>query len=336
MNWMKAPFYDNTLAEWALAIAIAAVAMLSLVLLRALLRRRFALAEKTETDLDDFAVDLVDHTRLFLLFFPVLYLAMRALVLPPRVESILRVTAIVSFLIQLALWASELTDFWFRRYRRRNAADPSAVTTITAVGYLAKIVLWILIFIVALDNLGLNVTALVTGLGIGGIAVALATQNILADLFASLSIVVDKPFVIGDTIAVDDLIGTVEYIGLKTTRVRSINGEQLIFANAELLKSRIRNLRRMEETRRVVRVALGHDTPDESLSALTAAARDAVESHGGARFAAMNLLAVTAQGLDFEVVYHVPAADAPVLTPLINLRIFSAIRAAGVTFPMVR
>lgn len=332
---MTAPFYDNSLADWIVAAAIAAVAMLLVFILKMLLRRRLRNAAQTTSDLDDFALDLVNHTRLLLLLFPVIYLSCRALVLPSKAESVLRIAAMLGFLVQVALWANEFTEFWFRRYKRTHADDPSAVTTIAAVGFLARVVLWVLIFVVALDNLGFNVTALVTGLGIGGIAVALATQNILADLFASLSIVVDKPFVIGDTIAVDDHAGTVEYVGLKTTRLRSINGEQLIFSNAELLKSRIRNLRRMQEKRVVMKMALPHDTPDEALESMTAVAREAVESHGGARFGGVQLLAVTPQAIDCEIVYHVPAAEALVLQSMINLHLFTAIRRNGASFPQV-
>lgn len=333
---MTAPFYDNSAGEWLIAVGIAAVVMLLLFSLKLLLRRRLGNAAQTSTDLDDFALDLLEHTRLLLLLFPIIYLSCRALVLPAKAETVLRIAAMLGFLLQVALWANEFTEFWFRRYKRAHADDPAAITTIGAVGFFARVVLWVLIFVVALDNLGFNVTALVTGLGIGGIAVALATQNILADLFASLSIVVDKPFVIGDTIAVDDLAGSVEYIGLKTTRLRSVNGEQLIFSNAELLKSRIRNLQRMQEKRIVMKLTLGHDTPRETLEHLDAVAREAVESHGGARFAMMSLLGVTMYGVELEVSYHVPAAEAPSLTPAINLHLFSAIRDAGVTFATPR
>ena len=120
--------------------------------------------------------------------------------------------------------------------------------------FVAKLILWALLLLMALDNLGVNVTALITGLGIGGVAVALALQNVLGDLLASLSIVLDKPFVIGDAITVDTLTGTVESIGLKTTRLRAVSGEQLVFANSDLLKSRIHNWKRMAERRVVARL----------------------------------------------------------------------------------
>src|SRR3546814_2233093 len=126
--------------------------------------------------------------------------------------------------------------------------------------------LWTMLLLLGLDNLGVDVTAMVAGLGVGGIAVALAVQNILGDLFASLSIVIDKPFVIGDFIIVDDCLGSVEHVGLKTTRIRSLGGEQLIFANSDLLKARVRNYKRMQERRIVFKFGILHETPSSKLA----------------------------------------------------------------------
>src|SRR5439155_25724457 len=150
--------------------------------------------------------------------------------------------------------------------------------------FLAKMVLWSLVVILALENLNINVTPLITGLGIGGIAVALAAQNVLGDLFASLSIVLDKPFVLGDVISVGTDTGTVEKIGLKTTRLRSLSGEQLIFANADLLKSRIRNLKRMYQRRVVFSLSVAYGTPREKLAAIPQMVREIVEALQSTRF----------------------------------------------------
>jgi small-conductance mechanosensitive channel len=331
---MTAPFYENTIRDWLIAIAIAAIAMLLLFALKMLLRRRLAKAAETETDIDDFVLDLVNHTRLLLLLFPVVALSFRALLLTPKADYVLRVAAMLGFLLQFALWASEFADFWFRRYRRKNVNDPSAITTIAAVSFMARIVLWSVITVVALDNLGFNVTALVTGLGIGGVAVALATQNILSDLFSSLSIVVDKPFVIGDTIAVDDHVGKVEYIGLKTTRLRSVNGEQIIFSNSELLKSRIRNLQRMAERRIVLKLPLAYTTSDDSISQLGAIAQKTIEAAHG-RFGGAQILTLSPHHIDFEIAYFIPATE-PVLQNTINLALLRSVRGEGVELGVPR
>jgi small-conductance mechanosensitive channel len=177
------------------------------------------------------------------------------------------------------------------------------------LGFAAKVVLWSVILLLALDNLGVDVTALVAGLGIGGVAVALALQNVLGDLLASLSIVFDKPFVIGDTITVDDLTGTVESIGLKTTRLRGASGEQLVLANGELLKSRIRNWQRMTERRVVLAFGVPHSTPAAAVERIPAMVRDLIEQQDLLRFDRAHFKGFGAAALDFEAVYWVLSPD---------------------------
>ncbi len=149
--------------------------------------------------------------------------------------------------------------------------------------------------LLTLDNLGVNVTALVAGLGIGGIAVALAMQNILGDLFASLSIVIDKPFVIGDFIVVDDYKGTVEHVGLKTTRVRSLGGEQLVFSNNDLLKSRVRNYKRMYERRIEFSFGVLYQTPADQLEWIVDEVKRIInaQTHGASSIARTSRNSVT-------------------------------------------
>ena len=156
------------------------------------------------------------------------------------------------------------------------ADDAASATTISVLGFISKLLLWSIALLLMLDNLGVNITSLVAGLGIGGIAVALAAQNILGDLFASLSIVIDKPFVIGDFIVVDQMKGTVEHIGLKTTRLRSLGGEQLIFSNNDLLKSRIQNFKRMVERRIVFGFGVTYQTPPEKLPLINDIVREII------------------------------------------------------------
>jgi len=201
--------------------------------------------------------------------------------------------------------------------------------------FAVKVVLWALLLVVALDNLGINVTALITGLGVGGVAVALALQNVLGDLLASLSIVLDKPFVIGDAITVDALTGTVESIGLKTTRLRAVSGEQLIFANADLLKSRIHNWKRMAERRCVLAFGVPLDTPPAPLAALPATLRALIEAQDLVRFDRAHFKGIGAGGttLDFEAVYWVLSADYTLYMDrqqAIHLALLGALADAGI------
>lgn len=186
-----------------------------------------------------------------------------------------------------------------------------------------------------LDNLGVNITGLVAGLGIGGIAVALAVQNILGDLLASLSIVLDKPFVIGDFIVVDSLSGTIEHIGLKTTRIRSLSGEQLIFSNNDLLKTRIRNYKRMSERRIVFSFGIIYQTPTEKLKNVNKIVRDIIEKTENARFDRVHFKEYGDSSLNFEVVYFVIDPDYNIYMDVqesINLEIFRQFGEEGIEF----
>ena len=195
--------------------------------------------------------------------------------------------------------------------------------------------IWALALLFGLDQLGFDVTALVAGLGIGGIAVALAVQNILGDLFASAAIVLDKPFMVGDFIVVGTNAGTVEKVGLKTTRVRSLSGEQLVFTNAQLLNSQIRNFKRMQERRIAFSIGVTYETPLEKLRQIPAWLKAAVESRPQARFDRAHFKEYAEFSLAFEIVYYVLSADYAVYMDrqqAINLALFEKFAAEGVAF----
>jgi small-conductance mechanosensitive channel len=162
----------------------------------------------------------------------------------PEAEDKAKVATILALFMQGIIWTNIIIGYYVQRYVTLHATDGSSITTFKALGAVARVTMWIVLLLFALSGLRYNIRALLTGLGIGGLAVALAVQNILGDLFAAIAIVVDKPFVVGDAISVENYRGKVEHIGLKTTRVRSDSGEQIIFANGELLKSKIRNYSR--------------------------------------------------------------------------------------------
>jgi small-conductance mechanosensitive channel len=206
---------------------------------------------------------------------------------------------------------------------------------IGALGFIVQMGLWSAVVLLALDNLGVDITALVAGLGVGGVAVALAVQNILGDLFASLAIVLDKPFVLRDFIIVGDLLGTVEHIGLKTTRVRALSGEQLIFSNADLLSSRIRNFGRMFERRVVFQIGVTYQTPRGKLEAIPGIIRDAITAQDGTRFDRSHFAAYGDFSLNFESVYYVLSPDYNRYMDIqqaINLRIHERFEAEEIEF----
>lgn len=333
---MDGVFLGNTVRLWLTAGAIVFVVLAGIALVRYGLRKRLARALLISAEIDDFVRDLLRRTKLLLLFFPALYAALRTLDLPVEARSAARVAAILGFLFQAGLWMVGVVDFWLARYRRlRLEKDPATTTTITAFGFVLKLALWSVVLLVALDNLGLDVTALVAGLGIGGVAVALATQNILGDLFASLSIVIDKPFVLGDVIHVGEYVGIVEHIGLKTTRVRSLSGEQLIFSNNDLIQSRIRNYKRMRERRVVFRFGVVYQTSAEKLERIPRMVQETIEKLHGTRFDRAHFQKFGESSLDFEVVYWVLDPDYNIYMDTqhgINLGLVRAFQNAGIEF----
>jgi small-conductance mechanosensitive channel len=195
----------------------------------------------------------------------------------------------------------------------------------------------VVVALLALDNIGVNITALVAGLGIGGVAVALALQNILGDLFASLAIALDEPFVVGDFLAVGDILGTVESIGIKSTRLRSISGEQVVICNDDLIGSRVHNFGRMRERRDQFVLNLAYETPAEQLEAVPALVRDIVEAGGGerVRFDRCHFSALGPHSLDFECVFFVLTADYLTLMEVrqsINLALVREFARRGIEF----
>jgi small-conductance mechanosensitive channel len=203
------------------------------------------------------------------------------------------------------------------------------------VSWVGRVVLWAVVMLLVLDNLGIDITALVAGLGIGGIAVALAVQNILGDLFASLSIVLDKPFVVGDFLVVDDCLGSVEYVGLKTTRLRSLSGEQLVISNADLLKSRLRNYGRMYERRVLFALGVTYQTPREKLEKIPGIIKEAVDGQEKVRFDRAHFKAYGDFALNFETVYYVLDPDYARYMDIqqaVNLKIHEAFESEAIEF----
>jgi small-conductance mechanosensitive channel len=239
-------------------------------------------------------------------------------------------------LFQVGLWGNGIVSFGLERSMSQQAATGgTSTTTMSAIGFVARLALWSLVVLFALDNLGVNITGLIAGLGIGGIAVALALQNVLGDIFASLSIVLDKPFVLGDFIVVDQLSGTVEYVGLKSTRIRALSGEQLIVSNADLLHSRIRNFKRMQERRILFEFGVTYQTPTDQLEQISQTLRQVVESEKGVRFDRAHFKTFGESSLIFECAYYVLSADYNIYMDTqqrINIALARALQSMGVKF----
>ncbi|HYE99470.1 MAG TPA: mechanosensitive ion channel family protein, partial [Planctomycetota bacterium] len=249
-------FLNNPAWAWAAAFGAALAVLFALIVLRGFVARR--VLANVSGGIGRFAAELVRKASVFLLLAAALWVGSLFVVLPAAAGGALRALLIVLALLQAGLWANALLSLWVQAKLQEPAATRS--TAVVILGFGGRLAVWTVVLLLALDNLGVDITALIAGLGVGGIAVALAVQNILGDLFASVAIAFDKPFEIGDFIIVNDMMGSVEYIGLKTTRVRSLWGEQIVLPNADLLGSRIRNFKRMQERRVVFSLGVTYET----------------------------------------------------------------------------
>ncbi len=316
---------------WGLGTALAVRFALQIVV--AQIRR---IAERTETDLDDLAVELLDKTRYLFILLVGLWVAARSLDLPEAWDATMSAVLTAVILVQVGFWGMGVVNYVVRRARRESLDDdPGLATAIGAIGFIARLALWTVLLLTGLATFGIEITALVASLGIGGLAVALALQNVLGDLLASLSIVFDKPFVIGDFVVIGEFSGTVENVGLKTTRIRSLSGEQLVFSNSDLLSSRIRNFKRMEERRVVFHIGVEYGVPAEQLRGIPELVRSAVEAQENARFDRCHFKSFGDFSLNYETVYFMSVPDYAAYMDTqqaINLAVYESFEGEGIPF----
>ena len=337
MDLLDYPVMGNPLQTWLLALAAAVAAVALLVLVNSVIIKRFKrFATGTATYTDDIVVEVLEATRVWFLAALAIWTGSLVLLLPAAVDELVVEGIGVAVILQIGLWAAAAVRGWVASYSKRKIdADPASVTTIRALGMITRLALWVIIVLAVLANLGMEITPLLGAAGVGGIALALAVQSVLGDLFASLSIVLDKPFVVGDFVIVGDLMGTVEHIGLKTTRVRSLSGEQLVFSNSDLLSSRIRNFKRMFERRAVFSFGVTYQTSHAQLERLPAMVREIVEAQEQTRFDRAHFARYGDSSLDFEVVYYVLVPDYNAYMDIqqaINLELFRRAEAEGIDF----
>lgn len=337
MKWWEQLTTANAPADFLAALAIALVVWIALAIAKRYGGRLFTrIAKRTGALWGDLLAGTVRATSLILLTPLALQAGFSVLDAPARLARLIELAAMLALLAQAGLWANRLIVLWMAQKmetaRERGADGATALSLLT---FAARVALWSVVLLAALEQLNFDITALVAGLGIGGIAMALAAQSILGDLFASLSIVLDKPFAVGDFIVVDNLRGVVERVGIKTTRVRSLDGELLVFPNSDLMKSRIRNFRQMEERRVLFTVGVTYQTPPEKVRAIPAWLREAVEAAPRTRFDRAHFKEYGDSALVFEIVYYVLDRDYNLYMDVqqaINLAVFDRFAREGVDF----
>jgi small-conductance mechanosensitive channel len=307
--------YDVAGVSSASIVMALAAALLSYALMRFVIgfaaRRLRAFAHRTTNSADDMLIDVLAGTSRWLLALTAVLIGVSLLELGPRWSERVGHLWFIALAVQFGLWFTRGVGLAVHRYQSRHHPDSSGRLSASAglLSWFLRTVGWAIILLAVLSNLGVDITAFVASLGVGGIAIALAVQNILGDLFASLSIAVDKPFEVGDYISTASGQGTVEYVGLKTTHIRSLEGEQIVIGNTDLLKQPVRNYKRMNERRIAFRFGLTYDTPAERVEEVPALVKEAIEADEALRFSRAHFAGFGDSSLDFEVVYFVRSAS---------------------------
>ncbi len=305
-------YFGNSVAEYLLAAVTFLAALWGLLLARRIfIDRLHALARLTSTHLDDLIVEMLEKVKAPECYVVAFYLALRPLTVHARFDRGLHVVVVILVAYRLVTMLQVAIGYGVEKMILADAADADVThrDTVQTVTFAAQGFIWVGTFLFVLSNLGFNVTSMVAGLGISGIAVALAAQAVLGDLFSAVAIYLDKPFVVGDVIKVGDIAGTVEHIGIKTTRVRSVNGELLVYPNAALTSQRIQNFKQLTERRALISFVLPGDTAPSILKKVPGHGRAAVGKAKDARLDRSHMSGVKDGGLEFELVFYVRGTD---------------------------
>jgi small-conductance mechanosensitive channel len=333
---LQETYFGNTLQAYLTALVIGVVGLLALRLFRTfILNRLRKWTASTETELDDLAVNGIEKFILPILNLALIYFSISALNLSDQASKILgaAVAAVLAF-FAIRMVTSTLGLF-LKSYVSKQENGDIKLKQLRGITAVINILVWVIGLVILFDNLGYNVTAIITGLGIGGIAVALAAQNILGDLFNYFVIFFDRPFEIGDYIVVDDKRGTVEYIGLKSTRLKSLTGEQLILSNSNLTSSRVHNFKRMDERRVVFSIGIVYETPLEKVKEVAPLLKRIIEEQPKTRFDRAHFAVFGSYSLNFEVVYFVNSAEYNEYMDIqqaVNYRILEEFEKGGIAF----
>ena len=304
-------YLGNSVTDYLYAALIFALTFTALYLLRGIIFHKLkVLALKTKTDLDDFFVNLLSKIKAPEYQLIALYAAIHNLNTNALFNKILTYTVLIVITYRITDIAIHVMTYWFNKLLNKKGMDnSSSLTIITSLKVVLQIILWSAAVAFVLSNMGINVSAVITGLGIGGIAIALAAQNILGDLFNFFVILLDRPFKIGDFIITGDILGCIEHIGLKSTKIRSLSGELIIISNTNLLSAKISNYKHMEKRRVVFKVGVIYQTTLEQLKKIPDMIKAIIEKTDQIVFDRGNLSEFGDSSIDFEFVYYVQDGD---------------------------
>ncbi len=333
---LQKTFFENTVLSYIIVAAVIVVGLLIVKLVTSVaMRAMHRWAEKTTNSLDDFIIKIIKKNAVPLMYYGVFYVATRNLTLPSALDKGIHVVGIILLTLLGIRLASGLIVHTAEKVWLKDA-DPDKQRGFKAMMPAINIIVWSLGVIFLLYNLGFEISTVIAGLGIGGIAVALAAQAVLGDLFSYFSIIMDRPFETGDFVILgDEHLGTIEHIGIKTTRIRSLGGEQIVLANSDLTNSRIKNYKRMQKRRVVFHLGVTYQTPAEKLKEIPGVIKEIVASTDGTAFDRAHFSSYGDSSLNFEVVYNVLSSDYNRYMDIqqaINLVIYEEFERRGVEF----
>lgn len=335
-DFLNQIYFGNTILKYITAIGIFVLVIIVVKIFRLLVLRRLKKwAEKTQTTTDDFIIIGVQKSVVPIMYYGALYIAARTLKLSPDANNILNIVSIIVitfFVIKLLI---SILNFSIVSYTSKQEEGEQKAKQLKSISALAKLLIWAIGLIFLLDNLGVNISAVVAGLGIGGIAVALAAQAILGDLFSYFIIFFDRPFETGDFIIIDNKTGTVEHIGIKSTRIRALSGEQLVLSNTDLTSSRIHNYKKLQRRRVVFQLGVIYQTPAEKLKVMPELVKQIIVDNPDAEFDRGHFKSFGDFSLNFEFVYYVLSSEYAVYMDIqqaINLKIYEVFEEKGIEF----
>lgn len=335
-DFLNQTYFGNTILKYITAIGIFILIIFAVKIFRLIVLKKLKKwAEKTQTTIDDFIIIGIQKSVVPIMYYGALYIAARTLKLSPDANNILNIISIFVITFFVIRLLTSILNFSIVSYALKQEEGEQKTKQLKSISALAKLLIWAIGLIFLLDNLGVNISAVVAGLGIGGIAVALAAQTILGDLFSYFVIFFDRPFEIGDFIIVDDKTGTVENIGIKTTRIRALSGEQLVLSNTDLTSSRVHNYKKLQRRRVVFQLGAIYQTPAEKLKIIPEMVKQIIVDNPNAEFDRGHFKSFGDFSLNFEFVYYVLSSEYGVYMDIqqaINLKIYQMFEENGIEF----
>ena len=335
-EFLSQTYFGNTTEAYLIALGILIGGIVLIKIFKTIVLYRLKKwAEKTETTLDDFLIKGIEKSIVPLLYYGAFYAGITSLTLNPQMKNIVDIVSLALLTFFIVRFVSSTLMFTLTYFIKKQERGEEKARQLRGMTVLINIFVWVIGIVFLMDNLGFNISAVVAGLGIGGIAIALAAQAILGDLFSYFVIFFDRPFEVGDFITVQDKVGTVEYTGIKTTRIRSLTGEQLVFSNTDLTNSRIHNFKKMAERRVLFRLGVVYQTPAVQLGEISKIVREIIEKHNDVRFDRGHFASYGDFSLNFEFVYFILGSDYVKYMDTqqsINLEIYKEFEKRGIEF----